>query len=204
MGLKNNLGKKNSYIRGLAICHGGSECTVVNAFKRDLRLPLIIDSEHNGKSSIQINSIMKYLNQRKYASLPSFLKEITDADRIQISKGRLIGFKLFIIMDTDDCENPGTLRQYINGSMFSSHWLAPYIVPIFSTPNLDYVFEKIGFHIDCHNKVGSYYSACQQIVRKNNWLRWLIDKTDDKNLIEKTNFGKFLKYLEKITERHNH
>ena len=46
-------------------------------------------------------------------------------------------------MDTDDCTDEER-ENFKNGSMFSGHWLRPYIIPIYDSPNLEEVFWESG------------------------------------------------------------
>ena len=54
-----------------------------------------------------------------------------------------MNFKLFIIMDTDDCSQPNRIA-YEDGSLFSRHILAPYIIPIYNNPNLEATLSNAG------------------------------------------------------------
>ena len=55
----------------------------------------------------------------------------------------LLNFKIFIIMDTDDC-NVDQKISFKNGNMFKKYWFHPYVVPIYNSPNADEVFKHLG------------------------------------------------------------
>ena len=72
---------------------------------------------------------------------------------------KLRNFKLFIIMDTDDCSDK-TREDYISGKLFENSCLKEYIVPIFNSPNLEEVMIKSGIIAKKipDSQKGSYYS----------------------------------------------
>ena len=65
-----------------------------------------------------------------------------------------INFKLFTIMDTDDC-NEKAVEDYKNKSMFKDHWLYEYIIPIYNINALEDVLKKSGVPYETKNK-GNY------------------------------------------------
>lgn len=109
--------------------------------KSSLRLKLEVIGKDKGAKSIQINVLDKFLAQREFSSLKVF------ADTYDIeynrSKKRLENFKLFIIMDTDDCTME-TRESYICCEMFRKSILADYICPIYSIPKLEDVMLEVG------------------------------------------------------------
>ena len=131
--------KDLKYTRGVVIVHGKSELHLVKYIKTNLRLPVIIEAEKGGNSSIQINGLTKYLQKKQFKTLKAFSEYYSvEFDRKTKS---LKNFRLFIIMDTDDCDE-NTKKQYISGEMFKNHLLAPYIVPIFNINNLEDVMMQ--------------------------------------------------------------
>lgn len=62
---------------------------------------------------------------------------------VLVGKKRQIdsNFKIFIIMDTDDCTEQQK-RDFINKNMFRNHWAYDYIVPIHNSPELESVLTK--------------------------------------------------------------
>ena len=112
---------------------------------RKQRLKMSIDAKDNGKHSIQITSLNAWLNQSIYSSAPQFLEYFEDIDQL---KGRPTkNFKIFIIMDTDDCSKT-QLAKYKSKEMFKQHWAHSYIVPIFNTNNLEEVVRSVAIPIE--------------------------------------------------------
>lgn len=133
---------RRHYSKGIIIGHGKSEVDFCNNIKQNLRLKIEIDSDKNGKKSIQINSLNRLLNNHKYGKRSNFLNYHKD---IKIVKGKIdADFKILTIVDTDDKEKEINLTRYLNKEMFKGHHLYEYIVPIYNTPNLECVFEEIG------------------------------------------------------------
>ena len=77
---------------------------------------------------------------------------------IQIN-GLSENFKLFIIMDTDDCDE-NTKSKYISGELFEGHPLKEYIVPVYNVSNLEDVMIKAGIMVKriSDAQKGSYYT----------------------------------------------
>lgn len=129
--------RKLNYTKCGVICHGLSEIQIVKYIKSNLHLKLEILSKDNGHSSIQITSLLKYLNNKSFLNL----KEFSEKYDIEYKKKILVDFKLFIIMDTDDCMEEQK-KAFLNKEMFKSHPLYNYIVPISNIPNLESVLVK--------------------------------------------------------------
>lgn len=127
-----------SYQRIMTIVHGKSEYAICNNIKSNLRLPQEIIANNKGRSSIQITGLLNTLQDRRFQTFNSFKSNFP---RVQIQKRALVDFRLFIIMDTDDC-TAEQKEAFINGSMFKDHWLCPYIVPIYNSPNLEQTMKE--------------------------------------------------------------
>ncbi|TKZ15846.1 hypothetical protein EZH24_13855, partial [Brachyspira catarrhinii] len=56
-------------------------------------------------------------------------------------------FKIFIIMDTDDC-TAQQKSEFINKNMFKNHWAYNYIVPIYNDDNLENVLIKATIEVE--------------------------------------------------------
>lgn len=132
-----------SYQRIMVIVHGKSELAICSNIKSNLRLSQEIISNNKGNSSIQITGLMNILNDRRFKSFNSFKANFP---KIQTCKKQLVDFNLFIIMDTDDCTSEQK-QAFIDGSMFKDHWLAPYIVPIYNSPNLEQTMKEANIKI---------------------------------------------------------
>lgn len=122
-----------SFQNAMVIVHGKSEYVICRNIKSNLRLSQEIIARDKGRSSIQITSIMNILNDRRFRSFNAFVKAFPE---IEYKRKALVDFKLFPIMDTDDCTQQ-QVRDYISSEMFKGHWLYPYIVPIYNSPNLE-------------------------------------------------------------------
>lgn len=135
-----------NYLKAIMIVHGKSEKTICDFIQSNVKINRYVESKNNGRSSIQIGKSLDYvLKSRKFKTPVGFEIEFMEAIVGHENKKIVINedFKMFIIMDTDDC----TLKQkesFIDGSMFKNHWLAPYIIPIYNSPNLEEVCEKAG------------------------------------------------------------
>ena len=121
-----------NYTSAIVVVHGESENIIVRHIQSSLRLNLHI---HKGTTSIQINGLLKELN--------TYFKDISQLQKnsklfLDINKNTINNFKIFTLMDTDDCSEE-TKRKYIDGSLFSRYAFKDYVVPIFSTPDLEHV-----------------------------------------------------------------
>lgn len=180
------------YCRALAIVHGASELQIVGHIKSKLRLPLECYSRNNGRTSIQINSLMDVLNNEKFKKPKNFFKEYPNINHY---KNIPNNFAIFTVMDTDDCDEK-TRSQYINKSLFNGHWLRPYIIPIYNMPNLEEILVKckiIDKPLSNKEKIPTYKSIFPIASDVSNHeeienLKTILSKYD------KTNLNEFLEY----------
>lgn len=131
------VGKPN-YCKGIIIAHGKSELLLAEHIKSNLHLPIEIYSLKNGKTSIQIDSLMTILGNNDFKN-KSKLKQkyiIEEKDK------KFINFFVMPIMDLDDTTEE-KIEKYKNGEMFKNHWLSPYIIPIWNDINLDHVLYSL-------------------------------------------------------------
>lgn len=136
--------KSKSYFKAVVIVHGKSEKHLCQFIWQNLRIKIKIVSDKNGEKSIQINSLLKILNNNIFKSFSQFKKHFVDDLEIDsITKRMPSSFKIFTIMDTDDCSEENKLR-YKTKEMFKEHWAYEYITPIFNIPNLENVLKKSG------------------------------------------------------------
>lgn len=126
--------RKPNYCKGIVIAHGKSELLLAEHIKSNLHLPIEIYAESNGKTSIQIDSLMTVLGNNIFKNKREFNKRYI----VEEEKGILKNFSLMPIMDLDDTSEDRK-QKYISGEMFKNHWLNPYIVPIWNKNNLDEV-----------------------------------------------------------------
>lgn len=134
--------KKLVYLKTIVIVHGKSEKQICQYVKNNLRLKMEIISEKNGENSIQITGLMKLLNNKKFKSYNSFIRNFEDVELIKDGKNLSDDFKIFIIMDTNDCVNDEQRTKYRNKELFKNHWAYKYSVPIHNTPELETILTK--------------------------------------------------------------
>lgn len=138
--------KQLNYTKAVVIVHGKSEKQICQYIKNKLRLKMEIYSDKNGEKAIQITSLKNTLNNKIFKSCSNFLKTYEDVKLTDDGKFIDNDFKIFIIMDTDDCSEIQK-RDFMNGQMFEGHWAYKHIVPIYNVPELETVLEmaKIPF-----------------------------------------------------------
>lgn len=128
---KRNLFSPN-YTSAIIVVHGSSEEIIARHIRSNLRLNLYI---HKRKTSIQIDGLLHELQTNfKDISVLNKNKHL----ELNISKNEIVNFKIFTLMDTDDCDEK-TKLQYIDGSLFEQYSLKKYVVPIYTSPNLENV-----------------------------------------------------------------
>lgn len=138
----------------MSIVHGKSELLMCSSVKSNLKIKHEIHAKEKGRNSIQVNSVMKELNSAKFSmSLKKFSEEY-DIEYDYKNK-KLVNFKIFIIMDLDDC-TPEKAKQFKDKSMFNGHPLYNYIVPIYNDPNLEKTMQDLGINIDAKEKIKGY------------------------------------------------
>ncbi len=183
-----------NYTKCAVICHGLSELQIVRYIKSNLHLKLEHFAKDNGHSSIQITSLMSFLNGKPFKNLIKF----SDSYGIEYYKKKLLNFKLFIIMDTDDCTEEQK-EKFENKEMFQGHLLYDYIVPIINVPELESVMIKAGIMIKRikDKDKGDYYFKTFPINNEplslNSYLE--IETLRDKlKRVKNTNLDIFLDY----------
>lgn len=127
-----------NYCRAIVIVHGKSELLMMEYLKRKFRLNIAIISSNKGKSSIQINGLLKFMTSNtKLKSLSAVKKEFMP----NVSGNRLIDCPIFTIMDLDDCDEKEA-ELYKTGKMFKGTWFENYIVPIWFSPHFDMAMKN--------------------------------------------------------------
>lgn len=185
-----------NYTKCAVIVHGKSEFTLVKYIYTNLHLPVKIIAKDKGRGSIQINGLSEYLRKKQFRTLKEFANEYSvEYDR----KTKILkNFKLFIIMDTDDCDEL-TKSKYMTGELFEGHPLQEYIVPLYNVSNLEDVMLKAGImvkRIPAAQK-GSYYTKIFPInteplsINTVNEVRTFAEKIKD---IKETNMLMFVEY----------
>ncbi len=143
------------YTKGVVIVPGKSEYNLVRYIYTNLHLPIKIIRENRG--SIQINGLKNFLDRSPFLTPKKFAEEYS----VEYDKKtkKLKKFKLFIIMDTDDCCETA-MNAYISGELFNGHPLNEYIVPIYNRTNLEDVMMRAGIMVKriANSEKGTYYS----------------------------------------------
>ena len=141
--------RKLCYLKSVVIVHGKSEKQICDYIKSNLRLKMEVVSEKKGEKSIQINGLEHILKDKRFSSFKQFINHFDDAEVVgEKTKKQLAPyFKIFIIMDTDDCSEEQK-NKFISKEMFQGHWARKYIVPIFNSPDLESVLVKAGIQFE--------------------------------------------------------
>ena len=128
----------------ITIVHGKSEYCICKSIQSNLRLKQEIIARDKGKSSIQINGIMDFLNtDKRFKSIDTFKRYFPD---IEYKNKELINFYLFIIIYVDYLDT-NIKEKFKNKSLFKNHWLYQYIIPIYNDPNLEKTMKDAGILI---------------------------------------------------------
>lgn len=130
-----------NYLKAVVIVHGKSEKQICDFVKQQLRMKIQVVSEKKGEKSIQITSLKNILNNKIYKNKQNFIREYPDIELDSQRKNISPEFRIFIIMDTDDCTEKQK-QEFISKKMFEGHWAYEYIVPIFNSPQLESVLVK--------------------------------------------------------------
>lgn len=144
-----------NYCRAIAIVHGKSERLMMEYLRRKFRLNIEIISNSKGKSSIQVNGLLKFMTSNtKLKSLAAVKKEIIP----QVENNRLIDCPIFTIMDLDDCSDKNA-ELYKSGKMFKGTWFEDYVVPIWFSPHFDEAMKnaKLLDKLPSDNEKGKVY-----------------------------------------------
>ena len=185
-----NLHKVKNTV-AIVVAHGKSELIMSQYIKSNLRLPIEIYSEKNGRQNIQIESLLRVLEKGDFSTFNKFINYYP----VEVEKKQIKGCKLFPIMDWDNC-NKELYEEYKSGEMFKNIWLAPYIVPIWSYPNLDEVLCSCGI-IDkkpSDRNKGSDYQRIFPIHRGELDIIQVEKLRDSLKKCNKTNLDVFLDY----------
>ena len=132
------MARQPNYCKGIIIVHGKSELLLAEHIKSNLHLPIEIYSLKNGKTSIQIDSLMTILGNNDFKSKSKLKQKYF----IEEKNKKLVNFFVMPIMDLDDTTEE-KIEKYKSGEMFRNHWLSSYIVPIWNDTNLDHVLYDL-------------------------------------------------------------
>lgn len=191
--------KKLSYLNGIVICHGKSEVCLARFITTNLHLRVKIFARDKGESSIQIPGLTRILKSKPFNKPSSFIEQYDDVEYSGRGKSiKLSNFKLFIIMDTDDCTEQQK-KDFISGVMFADHWLYEYIVPIYSIDSIEDVMLDAGImtkRISDAEK-GTFYTKVFPINKKpysNDTLQEVKTLKQKVEKSKKTNLVTFIDY----------
>lgn len=184
------------YTKGVVIVHGKSELALVRYIHTNLHLPIKTISRKGGRTSIQICGLNDFLKKKQFQSLSAFANEYS----VEFDKKnkRLVDFKLFIIMDMDDCDE-SMQKKYMSKELFNGHPLKEYMIPIYNIRNLEDVLLKAGIMAEKipDSKKGTYYNRIFPINKKPmtvdtvNQIRFFAAKLKG---IHQTNMLRFVEY----------
>ncbi len=146
--------RKINKTKVMAIVHGKSEFLLCKSLKSNLRIKHKIHAKDRGRHSIQVNSVMNELYSSNFNMTLKKFAEKYDIEYDSKNK-KLVDFKLFIIMDLDDCTEERAAR-FKDKSMFQGYYLFDYIEPIYSYPNLEKTMKDAGIPIDKRKKSREY------------------------------------------------
>ena len=195
--------KKLNYLNGVVICHGKSELCIAKFITTNLHLRIKVFAKEKGGSSIQIPGLMKVLNTKPFDKPTSFIEQYSDVEFSgRGKKTKLSNFKLFIIMDTDDCTDKQK-EDFISGAMFAEHWLSEYIVPIYSIKSVEDVMIDVGLMKERipDNEKGKFYTKVFPINPKplsNDTLQEVKTLREKVEKSRKTNLIAFIDYCLKL------
>lgn len=130
--------RKPNYCKGIIIAHGKSELLLAEHIKSNLHLPIEIYLLRNGKTSIQIDSLMTILGNNDFKNKSKLKQKYI----IEEKNKKFINFFIMPMMDLDDTTEE-KIKKYKNREMFKNHWLSPYIIPIWNDINLDHVLYDL-------------------------------------------------------------
>ena len=189
-----------NYLKAVVIVHGKSEKQICDFVKQQLRMKIQVVSEKKGEKSIQITSLKNILNNKIYKNKPNFIREYPDIELDSQRKNISPEFRIFIIMDTDDCTEKQK-QEFTSKKMFEGHWAYEYIVPIFNSPQLESVLVKanVPFEKKDNKRKKEYikiFPTDEKYIKSDviqiDELREKLKKIKETNMSEKFKIIKFL------------
>ena len=185
---------RENYVKGVVVCHGKSEWLMSKYISSNLHLRIKSYAKDNGKHSIQITSLKGLLSSKPFNKQSAFVSEYPIEEVGKGKNKKLANFKLFIIMDTDDCSEQQA-QAFLSKKMFEGHWLHEYIVPIVNSPNLEDVLVEVGMMPKKirDDEKGEYYAKVFPInnkplsddtLKEVLTLKELVKKSKNSNLTE--------------------
>ena len=141
--------------RILTINHGECENRLVDWVKVRLNMGIERYSKDNGRMAIRIENLPDILDMRWLGSESGLHSRFRNLEYDPRKIPRMPGLHIFTIMDTE-CDLAHSDRNYISGNIFSRCCFKDRMTAIYSSPDMDTVFEKAGIgHVSC-KKPASY------------------------------------------------
>jgi hypothetical protein len=141
--------------RTVVVAHGKSEIIFCRGIASNLRMGLVVDSENNGETCIQIRQLEERFSSGAYGSELDLHKAFDKLEYLD-EDVKMPKLRIFPVMDTDD--SPLDEKSYRTNNMFNSSVFKDRITPIFNTPNIDAVLAECGFEINSNNKIRSIHN----------------------------------------------
>ena len=150
------MNKTIHYLPCSVVCHGECELVLVRSIQNKKRRFLNPLSERNGKSSIEINTLNKFLN-RRYPTKADYIKENKSVLCLK-NKKEIINHKIFSLMDKDNTDDY-LFNAYKNKTLFSGFWWGEdeLIFPLYFYPDMDTVFSNHGYPINVNKHKPTQY-----------------------------------------------
>ncbi len=188
---------KENYVNGVVICHGKSEWLMSRHISSNLHLRVKSYAKDKGKHSIQITALKNLLLSNPFNKQSSFVAEYPVEEAGKGKNKKLVNFKLFTIMDTDDCTEPQK-KDYLSKKMFEGHWLHEYIAPIANVPNLEDVLTDAGMMPKKirDDEKGEYYARVFPVNSKPLSDDTLKEILTLRNFVEKSRNTNLLEYID--------
>lgn len=172
------------------ICHGACEVEIAKYLKQKYRMPVKIFSDDNGKKSIELTGLYRFMHKPPFDSKDAYIQACDEAIEIN-ENGDLVNHKIFIVIDEDGYSV--VAKKLLSKELFADHWAKEYIVPILSVRDLDECIIKAGFDLDTHDHKPLQYNY---LLKRNDLCYPLFFEKLDKN---KTNIIDLISYLANIS-----
>lgn len=189
--------RKTNYCRAIIICHGKSELILFSRLKSILRLPISIESNEKGKSSVKIQGIESFFKRGEFNEKKSFCKKFFQEEYSDLRKQKkfqilLNQLKIFIVMDIDDATDD-QVNRYKNCEYFKVKWLKHCCIPIYNDPDLEKTISEIGYKTpNTKNNKATFYQRLASSLETENDIKELQEKLKKCNC---TNMERVMQYL---------
>ncbi|WP_195268303.1 hypothetical protein [Eubacterium sp. 1001713B170207_170306_E7] len=197
-----NRQKKLFYSEIMVIAHGKTEFLFCQSIKANLRIPMIIESNNKGRSSIEITGILKYLETNYYLKNKKNFSSFYETIEYDKKTRMPVNFSIYPIMDLEENYDMSLIKKYKNGHLFDSHWLKTFVHPIYNDHTFEDVFKEANLSCAQNDKdKGNYNAYFRELFLEQTGkecIEMLIEKFKK---TEKTNMELFLEHCLKIQEK---